>query len=259
MVTDEQDLLIDRDERGVVTLTLNRPEVRNAFSEAMMRGLVEVFEDVADDDEVRAVVLTGNGKAFSAGADLKWMSSLLDGSFDDHVEDSRGFERMLRAVHDAPMPVLAKVNGHALGGASGLLGCVDIAVAATGARFGFTEVKLGLVPAMISAYVQPRIGLANARRYFLTGEIFDTHTAHRIGLVHEVCEPEQLDATFDAILGEVLFAGPQAQREIKPLIAAIDASDGPAATEQLRVELISRIRTSDEAQLRMRAFLDGKR
>lgn len=257
-MTDEH-LLTERDDRGVVTLTLNRPEVRNAFSEAMMRGLVETFEGLADDDEVRAVVLTGSGSAFSAGADLKWMSSLLDGSFDDHVEDSRGFERMLRAVHDAPVPVLAKVNGHALGGASGLLGCVDIAVAATGAKFGFTEAKLGLVPAMISAYVQPRIGLANARRYFLTGEIFDTETAYRIGLVHEMCAPEELDATFDAILGEVLFAGPQAQREIKPLIAAVAASAGPADTERFRVELISRIRTTDEAQQRMRAFLEGKR
>lgn len=258
MATDAQDLLIDRDDRGVVTLTLNRPEVRNAFSEAMMRGLVETFEDLADDAEVRAVVLTGSGTAFSAGADLTWMSSLVDGSFEDHVENSRGFERMLRAVYDAPMPVLAKVNGHALGGASGLLSCVDIAVAATGAKFGFTEVKLGLVPAMISAYVQPRIGPTNARRYFLTGEVFDTATAVRIGLVHEACEPDDLDATFDRVLGELLMAGPQAQREIKPLIAAIDASDHPADTEQLRVELISRIRTSDEAQQRMRAFLERR-
>ena len=257
-MTDEQDLLIDRDDRGVVTLTLNRPEVRNAFSEAMMRGLVQTFEDLADDDGVRAIVLTGSGSAFSAGADLTWMSSLVDGSFEDHVENSRDFERMLRAVHDAPMPVLAKVNGHALAGASGLLSCVDIAIGVTGAKFGFTEVKLGLVPAMISAYVQPRIGPANARRYFLTGEVFDTATAVRIGLVHEACEPDDLDATFDRVLGELLMAGPQAQREIKPLIAAIDASDHPADTEQLRVELISRIRTSDEAQQRMRFFLERK-
>ena len=257
-MTDEQDLLIDRDDRGVVTLTLNRPEVRNAFSEAMMRGLVQTFEELADDDGVRAVVLTGSGSAFSAGADLTWMSSLVDGSFEDHVENSRGFERMLRAVYDAPMPVLAKVNGHALAGASGLLSCVDIAIGVTGAKFGFTEVKLGLIPAMISAYVQPRIGPANARRYFLTGEVFDTATAVRIGLVHEACEPDDLDATFDRVLGELLMAGPQAQRETKPLITAINASDHPADTEQFRVELISRIRTSDEAQQRMRAFLERR-
>jgi methylglutaconyl-CoA hydratase len=255
----DEHLLVDRDERNVVTLTMNRPEVRNAFGPDLMRALIAALEDLAKDDAVRAVVLTGAGKAFSAGADLTWMSSIVDNSFEENVEDSRGFERMLRAVYDAPMPVLARVNGHALGGAAGLLGCVDIAVAVRGAKFGFTEAKLGIAPAMISAYVQPRIGLANAHRYFLTGAIFDADRAREIGLVQEVCDPDDLDATFDAVLDEVLAAGPNAQRETKALVRAIDASNGPDDSEQFRVELISRLRASDEAQSRIRAFLEGMR
>lgn len=255
----EDHLLVERDERGVVTLTMNRPDVRNAFGPELMRGLTETMEELATDDTVRAVVLTGAGSAFSAGADLNWMSAIVDNTFEQNVEDSRVFERMLRAVYDAPMPVLARLNGHALGGAAGLLGCVDITVAVRGAKLGFTEARLGLAPAMISAYVQPRIGLGNAHRYFLTGAIFDADRALAMGLVHEVCEPEDLDDTFAQVLDEVLAAGPQAQRETKPLVRAIDASQGPDDSEQLRVELISRLRASDEAQTRIRAFLDGMR
>jgi methylglutaconyl-CoA hydratase len=257
--SDDAHVLIDRDDRGVVTLTLNRPEVRNAFGPQMMRDLIDAFDGMRDDAGVRAVVITGSGSAFSAGADLTWMSGLIDNSFDEHVEDSRGFERMLRAVDDAPMPVLARVNGHAMGGAAGLLGCVDIAIAVRGAKLGFTETMLGLAPAMISAYVQPKIGVANARRYFLTGERFDADAARAMGLVNEVCEPDELDTVFTEVVGTVLAAGPQAQRATKRLVRDIAASSGPADSEQLRVELISRLRVSDEAQARMRFFLDGVR
>lgn len=252
-------LLIDRDDRDVVTLTMHRPEVRNAFGPDLMRGLTESMVQLSGDDTVRAVVLTGAGKAFSAGADLTWMSAIVDNTFEENVEDSRGFERMLRAVYDAPMPVIARVNGHALGGAAGLLGCVDIAVAVRGAKLGFTETKLGLAPAMISAYVQPRIGLANAHRYLLTGGLFDADRAKEIGLVQEVCDPDDLDATFAEVMDEVLAAGPKAQRETKALVRAIDATTGPDDSERLRVELISRLRASDEAQGRIHAFLDGMR
>ncbi len=252
-------LLVERDDRGVVTLTMNRPEVRNAFDPELMRGLIDAMERLGGDDTVRAVVLTGAGKAFSAGADLTWMSTIVDNTFEENVEDSRGFERMLRAVYDAPMPVIARVNGHALGGAAGILGCVDIAVAVRGAKIGFTETRLGLAPAMISAYVQPRIGLSNANRYFLTGGIFDADRAKQMGLVHEVCDPDDLDTTFAEVVDEVLGAGPQAQRETKALVRAINATTGPDDSERHRVELISRLRTSDEAQGRIRAFLDGMR
>jgi methylglutaconyl-CoA hydratase len=256
-VSDTQ-LRTERDDRGVVTLTMDRPEVRNAFSAELMTAITDAVTDLADDGSVRALVLTGAGSAFSAGADIEWMRAMVGHSFEDNVADSRHFEAMLRAVDAFPAPTVARVNGHALGGAAGLLGCVDIAVAVRGASFGFTEVRLGLVPAMISAYVQPRIGVGNARRYFLTGERFDADRAWQLGLVHEVCDPEELDTTVDRILGEVLAAGPSAQRETKRLIAAVAAAGAPQDTERLRVELISRMRVADEGQEGLRAFLEKR-
>ena len=249
-------LRTDRDDRGVVTLTLDRPEARNAFSADLMGAIAHTLEELHGDATVRAVVLTGEGSAFSAGADLTWMSSLKDDTFEENVEDSRHFERMLRVVNDFPAPTLARVNGHAIGGAAGLLACVDVAVAVRGARIGFSEARLGLAPAMISAYVQSRIGTGHARRYFLSGELFDTDRAWAMGLVHEVCDPDELDATFDHVLGEMLKAGPRAQRETKQMIAAVADAGSLDASEQLRLETIARLRVSDEGQAGMAAFFD---
>lgn len=250
-------LLIDRDDRGVVTLTLNRPEVRNAFDSDLMQAIGDAVDDLAGDPDVRVLVITGAGTVFSAGADLNWMASVRDYTFEQNVADSRRFEGMLRAVDDFPAPTVARVNGHALGGAAGLLGCVDMAVAVRGSRFGFTEVRLGIAPAMISAYVQPRIGTANARRYFLTGERFDADRAAAIGLVGEVCEPDDLDTVLARLLDELLAAGPTAQRETKQLIRRIDALDRDDSRE-LRLELIARLRGADEGQEGMRAFFDKR-
>jgi methylglutaconyl-CoA hydratase len=253
--SDEGVLRVERDERDVVTLTFDRPEVRNAFDGELMQALATTVADLGDDPSVRAVVLTGSGSVFSAGADLNWMVAVADYTFEQNVEDSRGFDRMLKAIHDFPAPVLARVNGHAIAGASGLLACVDIAVAVRGARFGFTETRLGLVPAMISAYVQPRIGLAAAHRYFLTGELFDADRALAMGLIHEVCEPDELDAVFGAVLDAVVAGGPSAQRATKRLIAAIDAAGGPEESERLRLETIAEARMGTEARDRVQAFL----
>ena len=251
-------LQVERDDRDVVTVTFNRPEVKNAFDSELMGKLADTAQALAGDQSVRALVLTGAGSAFSAGADLNWMASMAGYSYEENVADSGRFEAMLRAVRDFPAPVLARVNGHAIAGASGLLGCVDIAIAVRGARFGFTEAKLGLVPAMISAYVLPRIGLTNAHRYLLTGELFDADRALAIGLVHDVCDPEDLDEVFGRVLDEVLAAAPGAQREVKRLIATVAAATDPRNTEQLRIETISRARTGDEAQQRIRAFFERK-
>ena len=250
-------LLIDRDDRGVVTLTLNRPEVRNAFNSDLMQAMGDAVDDLAADRDVRALVLTGAGTVFSAGADLNWMSALKDYTFEENVADSRRFEAMLRAVDDFPAPTVARVNGHALGGAAGLLGCVDMTVAVRGSLFGFTEVRLGIAPAMISAYVQPRIGTAHARRYFLTGERFDADRALQLGLVGEVCEADDLDATCDRLLDQLLAAGPRAQRETKRLIRQIDQL-GRDDSRELRLELIARLRVADEGQEGMRAFFDKR-
>ncbi len=254
----ETPLRTDRDERGVVTLTLDRPQARNAFSAELMRAIASRVEELEHDETVRALVLTGAGSAFSAGADLTWMSSLKDNTFEENVEDSRHFERMLRVVNDFPAPTLARVNGHAIGGAAGLLACVDVAVAARGAKIGFSEARLGLAPAMISAYVQQRIGTGHARRYFLSGELFDADRAFAIGLVHEVCEPDDLDATFARVLAEMLKAGPRAQRETKRMIAAVAEAGSLDASEQLRLETIARLRVAEEGQAGMSAFFDKR-
>lgn len=247
-----------RDARGVVTLTFDRPEVRNAFDPALMRAITDVARRLADDPTCRVVVLTGAGTVFSSGADLTWMSAMVDYDLATNRADSQVFEDMLRSVHDLPVPVVARVNGHALGGASGLLGCVDVAIAVRDATFGFTEARIGIAPAMISAYVQPRIGTTNARRLFLTGERFDAERALAIGLVGEVVEAEALDAAVERLVGELLAGGPHAQRAIKPLIAAVAAAGGPDDTVEHRIELISRLRVSDEGQEGMRAFFERR-
>lgn len=252
-------LRIDRDDQQVVTLTLDRPKARNAIDAELMDAVTSALHQLSDDTRLRAVVLTGAGSVFSAGADLTWMAAVADASFEDNVADARRFEAMLRAVADTPVPVLARVNGHAIAGASGLVACTDVAVAVRGARFGFTEAQLGLVPSMVSSYVVPRIGIGNARRYFLTGELFDADRARAIGLVHEVCDPGELDTVVGQVLEQLLAAGPEAQRRTKQLLADLGAPARPADTEQLRVETIARARASDEAQERIRSFLDERR
>lgn len=241
---------------GVLTIAIDRPRTRNAIDTATMRAISQHLRALADD--VRVVVLTGVGDVFSAGADLGWMAAAADASEADNVEDSRTFEAMLRAVYDTPVPVVARVNGHAIAGASGLVACADLAVAVRSARFGFTEVRLGLVPAMVSSYVVPRIGLGNARRYLLTGELFDAEVARHIGLVHEVCEPDELDVVVDGLIETLLAASGPAQRVTKSLLPTIAASDAPAETETLRVQTIAAARASSDAQQRIRTFLEER-
>lgn len=251
-------LRTSRDTRGVVTLTMDRPDVRNAFGPELMAALGDAFAGLAEDQTVRAVVLTGEGPAFSAGADLNWMRSMVDFSYDEQVADSRQLDSLFAAVEAFPAPVVARVNGHALGGATGLIACADIAVAVRGAKLGFTEARLGLAPAVISTYVLPKIGLSNARRYFLTGEIFDADAALAMGLVHEVCDPEHLDATTEDVVQRVLAASPQAQRAIKRLIPEVAAATTREEAVAATVPVIARLRVSDEGQAGMQAFFDRR-
>lgn len=251
-------LRTSRDARGVVTLTMDRPDVRNAFGPELMAALAGAFAGLADDQTVRAVVLTGEGPAFSAGADLHWMRSMVDYSYDEQVADSRQLDALFANIEAFPAPVVARVNGHALGGATGLIACADIAIAVRGAKLGFTEARLGLAPAVISTYVLPKIGLSNARRYFLTGEVFDADAALTMGLVHEVCEPERLDATTEDILQRILAASPQAQRAIKQLIPEVATATTREQAAAATVPVIARLRVSDEGQAGMQAFFDRR-
>ena len=239
-------LRVERD-GPLLRVTLARPERRNAFDAELIRELTEAFADVGG---ARAAVLAGDGESFCAGADVDWQRSAIDLSYDDNVADALRLYQMLDAIDSCPAPVVARVQGYALGGGAGLVCCADIAVAAPDAMFGFTEVKLGIVPAVISPFVFPRIGTAAARRYFLTGERFGAETALRIGLVHEIAD--DLDAALERILAELLTSGPEATRAAKRLIRERPAAEAAA-------HLAAALRTSEEGQDGLRAFLDKRR
>jgi methylglutaconyl-CoA hydratase len=240
-----QALQVEHD-RDLLRVTLARPERRNAFDAQLIAELTEAFSDVGDD--VRAVLLAGEGPSFCAGADVEWQRSSIDLTFEENVEDALRLHAMMAAVDASPAPLVARVQGYALGGGSGLVACADAVVAAPDATFGFSEVRLGIIPAVISPFVLPRIG-AHARRYFLTGERFDADTALRIGLVEEVAT--DLDAAVDRVLTELLSAGPEAVREAKRLIR-----ERPSGEET--AQIAARLRAGDEGQEGLRAFLDRR-
>jgi len=233
----------------VVRITLAKPERRNAFDAALITDLRYAFEDVPAD--ARAVVLAGDGPSFCAGADVEWQRASINLGSEDNVEDALRLHRMLVAVDSCPVPVVARVQGYALGGGSGLVACSDVAVAASDATFGFTEVRLGIVPAVVSPFVLAKIGHSGARRFFVTGERFDAKTARRIGLVHEVVD--DLDAAVEHVVGEILQAGPEATRAAKKL-----AHEAPTNGEQL-ARLAAIRRTSDEGQEGLVAFLEHRK
>jgi methylglutaconyl-CoA hydratase len=241
-------LRVERD-GGLLRVTLARPQQMNAFDAALIAELTTAFADVGD---ARAVLLSGDGPSFCAGADVEWQRASVDLSYEENVEDALRLYRMLEAIDGCPAPVVARVQGYALGGGSGLIGCADIAVAAEDATFGFSEVKLGIIPAVISPFVLPRIGSGAARRYFLTGERFGAETALRIGLVHEVVPPDELDDVVAGVLGELETAGPQAVREAKRLIR-----EGPRDEETAKIA--ARLRAGEEGQEGLRAFLERRR
>jgi methylglutaconyl-CoA hydratase len=239
-------LRIER-EGAVLRITLARPELRNAFDASVIAELAEAFVDVG---RARAVVLAGDGPSFSAGADVDWMRSSVDLSYEANVADANALRVMLEAIDGCPAPVVARVQGHALGGGAGLVAAADIAVASTDAVFAFSEVKLGIIPAVISPFAVAKIGPGQARRWFVTGERFDAETALRIGLVHKVAT--DLDTAVDGVVGELLSAGPLAARWAKRLVR--ERPDGPETARW-----IAERRTSDEGQEGLRAFLDGRR
>lgn len=232
---------------SVLRVTLARPERRNAFDASLIAALTAAFADVGD---ARCVVLAGEGESFCAGADVEWQRASIDLTFEENVEDAMRLYRMLEAVDTCPAPVVARVQGYALGGGSGLVTCCDAVVAAQDAVFGYSEVRLGIIPAVISPFVLPRIGPGAARRYFLTGERIDAETALRIGLVHEVAD--DLDAAVAAVVEAILAGGPEAVRAAKQLVRA-----NPEGEETARIA--ARRRASEEGQEGLRAFLEKRR
>jgi methylglutaconyl-CoA hydratase len=237
-------LKVERD-GDVLRVTLARPERRNAFDAALIAELTEAFSDVGD---ARAVLLSGEGPSFCAGADVEWQRSSVDLSYDENVEDAMRLYRMLEAIDACPAPVVCCVHGYALGGGSGLVAASDIAIAWPDAVFGFTEVRLGIIPAVISPFVLPKIG-EHARRYFVTGERFDAQVALRIGLVSEVA----IDAgtACEEIVADILSGGPIATREAKRLVR-----ERPQGVDTAHIAAARR--TSDEGQDGLRAFLERR-
>jgi len=243
-----QALRVDQD-GDPLRVTLARPERRNAFDAELIAELTDTFKAVGDD--VRTVLLAGEGSSFCAGADVEWQRASIDLTLDENVEDALRLHAMLAAVDCCPAPLVARVQGYALGGGSGLVACADVVVAAPDATFGFSEVRLGIIPAVISPFVFARIGAGAARPLFVTGERFDAQTALRVGLVDEVAD--DLDGAVDRQITAILRSGPLATRAAKRL-----TRERPSDASEL-ARIAAGLRAGDEGQEGLRAFLDKRR
>jgi methylglutaconyl-CoA hydratase len=244
---------------GVVWLTLNRPAIHNAFDDRQIAELTAAFRDLARDDTVRAVVLTGAGSSFSAGADLNWMRRTSTYSEAENLRDANALAALIKALYELPRPTVARVNGAALGGGTGLVACCDVAVASESAVFGTTEVRLGIIPAVIGPYVIAAIGARQARRLMLTGERISAHDAARIGLVHEVVAADRLDAAVEKIVSDLLKGGPRAIAAAKRLVQ--DLADRPIEQDLIdeTARRIAMLRATPEAREGLSAFLEKRR
>lgn len=245
-------------EGPVARVWLNRPDVRNAFDGLMVTELRKTLFDLRSVDAVRVIVLGGRGPSFCAGADLQWMKATAAFSRDDNLRDAQALADLFFTVYESPKPVVARVHGAALGGGCGLVAACDVAVAALGTRFGFTEVRLGIVPAVISPYVVGKIGESAARELFLTGERFEAVRAQEVGLLSAAVPEADLDASVDERVGQLLKGGPRALAEAKALIREV-AWRRVEDVQRYTVERIADIRISPEAQEGMRAFLEKRK
>ena len=247
-------------EAGFARITLNRPEVRNAFNAELIAALRSTFDALAGEPsgDLRGVVLGGEGPVFCAGADVEWMRSSRGLSLDDNERDAAAMQAMFAAIDSCPVPVVTRVQGAALGGGMGLCAVSDVVLATTSSRFGFTETKLGIIPAVISTFVLPKIGETHARALFTTGQRFDAQRAHAIGLVHEVVpDVAALDARVDATLAELRSAGPTAARAAKALVRELRTL-APEEARAHTVRHIAQQRTSPEGQEGLAAFLEKR-
>ncbi|TZF87768.1 enoyl-CoA hydratase-related protein [Cognatilysobacter lacus] len=247
-------------EGAVARLRLNRPQLHNAFDATVIAALTGALDGVARDPDVRAVVIEGEGASFSAGADLNWMCAMAEASEAVNRDDALALARLMRRLDELPKPTIARVHGPAFGGGVGLVACCDIAIASSNARFGLTESKLGLLPAVISPYVVAAMGAREARRWFATAEIFDAATALRIGLLHEVADDEAaLDAAVARQLDLLLKAGPIAASGAKQLVRTVASHSDRDRHDAENAALIARLRVSPEGQEGIGAFLEKRR
>lgn len=253
-------VLLDVDDRGVATLTLNRPEVHNAFDSALISRMTQLLVEIKSREDARVVVLTGAGSSFCAGADVNWMRSMARFGEAENLEDALHLADLMSLLDSLPLPTVARVNGHAFGGGVGLVACCDIAIANQDACFALSEVRLGLVPAVISPYVLAAMGERHVRRFFLTGEPMHAKVARRIGLIHEIAQLNCLDRAVEDQVQMLLRGGPVALRESKELVFMVEGG-GVSADEALKrrtAQIIAQLRVSEEGQEGLAAFLEKR-
>lgn len=253
-----QALQLHRD-GAVARLRMTRAQVHNAFDDHLIADLTQALTEISHDSSIRVMVLEADGPSFSAGADLNWMRGMAQASEEANREDSLALARLMRTLDELPKPTIARVQGAAFGGGVGLVACCDIAIGTPDAKFGLTESKLGLLPAVISPYVINAIGSRQARRYFATAEIFDASEAQRIGLLHQVVPADALDDAVNRQIGFLLKAGPIASASAKQLVRDVCAHHDGAAHDRDNAALIARLRVSPEGQEGLSAFLDKRK
>jgi methylglutaconyl-CoA hydratase len=255
----EPSVIVTKDARGVATVAINRPQVRNAIDDTVIRSLTDAFKTLGADGETRIVVLTGRGVAFSAGADLGWMRRMATGGEAENFASAKTISAMLRTLNELPKPTIARVNGAAYAAAVGLIAACDIAVAVEEAVVSISEVRIGLVPSTISPYVLAAIGARAARRYFLTGEPFSAADACRLGLVHKVVAQTALDEAIEGVISDLLAGGPHSQSRAKRLIAQVGGRPVDDALEALTARSIAEARASPEGREGIEAFLNKRK
>ncbi len=257
-------LQLSERQAGVKQVTLNRESVHNAFHAPLIQELIHVFSELQSDQDCRLVILTGNGHSFSAGADLNWMKSMVDYDFQQNLEDSRQLAKLFQTIDHLVTPILGLINGPAYGGGTGLISVCDFALCVDSARFGFTETKLGLVPAVISPYVIRKIGESAARAWFLSGDLFNAQQALQMGLVHQVVADTEFEKTGQELIEKFLKAAPLAAKECKVFTKRVvqflkEPSDfSMQKIEDYTCETIARLRVTPEAQQGMQALLTKK-
>jgi methylglutaconyl-CoA hydratase len=247
------------DKRNIATITLNRPELHNAFNDELISSLIEVFHELKKNPKLRLVVLTGNGKSFCAGADLNWMKRMKDYSFEENLKDSQNLCELFTTINQFPLPVIGRINGSALGGGAGLVACCDYALAVDNAQFGFTEVRLGLLPAVISPFVISKIGESHARASFLSGVKFNAAKALSMGLIHQITSFDKIDEDLEVVVKEFLQAAPGAQIICKELISKVVSANANADCREFTCEMICKARKSEEGQEGMQALLEKRK
>lgn len=258
MLNDKLDTILYEVRDQTARVTLNRPDVHNAFNDTMIKELSTVFDDIEKNTDIRVVVVTGEGKSFCAGADLNWMRRVMDYSYEDNLKESLDLAEMLYKIYASPRPTIARVNGAAIGGGTGLVAVCDIAIAAVNAKFSFSEVKLGLIPACISPYVLKKCGEGKCREFFLTGERLTAERAYEAGLVNAVVALDKIDSEVDSLVNQLLSSGPEAIKKCKELFGRVPGMSF-SDVKKYTAEVIAQLRVSEEGQEGMAAFLEKRK